>query len=813
VLRRNRASLPHRVLVSTLLLALLSPIVPAPRPAVAAGYITDAASHPPPTSGAYAYFATYGTFSPSQSGFPAVGGTFVDPVFGSTIRRLSNELNQYSYSENYAKNGFINADATLMHHRAPSGHNIINTTTGQVVRANVPFNMDSSFAPDDPNAFYWFNFGSPTLNKYSVSTGTSTAVKTFTAGLTQLGGSVDWIDGSGRYMVLMLGGAIRVYDVKSDILYAGSIPASYASSGGWVGISPDGNYVITATDPAAFRSFKIDHAAKSVNTSGVLFWTLCGDHADVVSSSNGKTYLVAFECHSEAAIYAVDVTIPQSGANVAKQRADNKRIIKLASWTDTAGHFSGVSKGALKDWFFFTIESGDDTFTAPVTSSWRPYMQELIMANVITGEVRRLAHHRSRSVTTNYFYTPRPSASWDGSLVTWVSNFGHYSNGYADLYAIRIDGAATEPPPPPPPPPSSLSVSFTNPASGATVSGTVTVTTGATGGSGSGYTYTVKAGTATIYNGTNSTFSWNTTATANGSVTLTATVTDSAQGTASASRTVTVSNTTSSPPSPPATTGLTIDNGQAGTSSTGTWCVSSATGFYGTNSLYSCGTGADTYRWTPSMTTAGAYNVYVWWTAHANRSTAVPISVTHAGGTTTKTFNERVGGGQWVLHGQYSFNTGTGGYVQVSGSGGQAAADAVRFVPAGAEIVMDNGQAGTSSTGTWCTSEASNFVGTSSLYSCGSGGDTYQWRPTIPALGTYQVYVWWTSHPNRSTSVPIAVTHSGGTTVKNFNQRVGGGQWVLHGEYTFSQGTAGFVQVSDANGQAAADAVRLVIAP
>ncbi|MBI3106688.1 MAG: hypothetical protein HYY95_14160, partial [Candidatus Rokubacteria bacterium] len=111
---------------------------------------------------------------------------------------------------------------------------------------------------------------------------------------------------------------------------------------------------------------------------------------------------------------------------------------------------------------------------------------------------------------------------------------------------------------------------------------------------------------------------------------------------------------------------------------TGTWCVSGATGFFGTDSLYSCGGGADTYRWRPTIPAAGSYDVYVWWTVHVNRSTAVPITVVHAGGTTTRTFNEQVSGGQWVLHGRYSFNAGTGGYVQVSDSAGQAAADAVR---------------------------------------------------------------------------------------------------------------------------------------
>jgi hypothetical protein len=115
---------------------------------------------------------------------------------------------------------------------------------------------------------------------------------------------------------------------------------------------------------------------------------------------------------------------------------------------------------------------------------------------------------------------------------------------------------------------------------------------------------------------------------------------------------------------------------------TGTWCTSGATGFYGSNSLYSCGTGVDTYRWTPTIATAGAYDVYVWWTSHANRSTTVPIGVTHATGTAIKIVNQQIGGGQWVLHGRYNFKAGASGYVEVKDLNGQASADAVKFVPA-----------------------------------------------------------------------------------------------------------------------------------
>jgi hypothetical protein len=119
---------------------------------------------------------------------------------------------------------------------------------------------------------------------------------------------------------------------------------------------------------------------------------------------------------------------------------------------------------------------------------------------------------------------------------SWSDTFGPYE---ARIYVINGAGSGA---PPPPPPPSGFSVSFTNPASGATVSGTTTVTAAASGGTGSGYSYQIQVDGATVYSGTNPSFSWNTTAVANGSHTLTATATDSSNASATTSRTVTVSN-------------------------------------------------------------------------------------------------------------------------------------------------------------------------------------------------------------------------------------------------------------------------------
>ena len=502
-------------------------------PTMAWAYLTGAASHPPPTTGAYAYYSTYGSFGPDQAGFIGKGQTFIDPVFGSTIRRLTNDVGQeQSYSDIYGKNGFWNADGTRMYHNTPAGRTIIDTTTGATVRSNVPGNFDSSFAPDDPDTWYYFSGAS--LRKYSVATGTTSLVKTFSATLGALGGSVDWVDRTGRYMVLNIGGQARVWDKQDDVLYAGPVPGN--AGDGWVGISPDAAYVVSSID--AKRSYAINHATRSVNTTGVMFWSLCGGHGDLVSATDGKTYFVTFECYEEPGIWAVDISLSQTASNVEKQRADNRKLF-ATEWADD-GHMAAGARGMFQDWAFISVESNDDPFTGGV-SGWRPYKQEIVMANVVTGELRRLAHHRSRGIGASYYHQPRVSVSWDGTRVAWASNFGYAGPDYGDIYAIELASAGS-PPPPPPPTPAGPTVTFTNPAAGATLSGTATVTISATGGSGTGYTYKLAVDGVNVYAGTNNTLGWNTTNVSNGTHTLTATVTDSAGQTGTASRSVKVSN-------------------------------------------------------------------------------------------------------------------------------------------------------------------------------------------------------------------------------------------------------------------------------
>jgi hypothetical protein len=404
-------------------------------PPCAITYLSDHTAHPPPTSGPYAYYPSAGTFGPGQPGFLARGESFVDPVFSTLVRRLTADHPMPAGNDIYAKNGWWNADGSHFLHRSRDGHFVLDSATGAVVRSGVPVGYNASevsFDPVDPDVYYIPN--GTTIDRYVVSTGTRSLVHDFGASLDDgLGGSLDWIDASGRYFLVNLAGDIRVYDRTSDALYDGSIPATFGA--GWAAISPDAAYVVTASNDQTHHSYRIDHAMQRVEAAGTMFWNLCGDHGDLVSASDGRTYFVTFECHSEAAVYAVDVSLAQDPTDDAAQRASNRRLFDT-DWPDS-GHFSGVSSGPLRDWAFVAVESGDDDFGSD-PSGFRPFQQEIVMANVVTGEVRRLAHHRSRGLAGSYYFTPRLSASWDGRHVAWSSNFGVDLADYSDVYVVDV---------------------------------------------------------------------------------------------------------------------------------------------------------------------------------------------------------------------------------------------------------------------------------------------------------------------------------------------------------------------------------------
>src|SRR5439155_14890020 len=271
--------------------------------------------------------------------------------------------------------------------------------------------------------------------------------KTFPSTLQLTGGNLNWTDRTGRYFLVIYGNFAHLWDKQTDTIYAGGIDLTSAnpdSGNGYIALTPDGNYIVSAAQggDTDHYSYPVNHTTKSISSSGTFFWSLCGQHGALDSASNGKNYFVTFNCTDEPAIYRVDITLPQSASNIAKQKADNLKLFDTG-WPDD-GHHSCASKRPNQDWCYVSISSHDDMFNNMGT--WRPYKQEIVVANVLTGEVRRLAHHRSRSINCptcsfrGYYYNPRVSISWDGTKAAWASNYNYDagSTEYADIYTLEM---------------------------------------------------------------------------------------------------------------------------------------------------------------------------------------------------------------------------------------------------------------------------------------------------------------------------------------------------------------------------------------
>jgi len=143
---------------------------------------------------------------------------------------------------------------------------------------------------------------------------------------------------------------------------------------------------------------------------------------------------------------------------------------------------------------------------------------------------------------------------------------------------------------------------------------------------------------------------------------------------------------------------IVVDNSDTGfTTISGNWSAASATGIprVGADYIYTQGVAstadaAATARcsWTATIPVDGLYDVYAFYQRGADRTSAAPFLITHAGGQVSVTVDQKTTGAEWVrLAAGLPFQTGATGSVRLSNNCGSAAlvgGDAVMLRYAGA---------------------------------------------------------------------------------------------------------------------------------
>ncbi|MFR9781072.1 DNRLRE domain-containing protein, partial [Micromonospora sp. MS34] len=137
-------------------------------------------------------------------------------------------------------------------------------------------------------------------------------------------------------------------------------------------------------------------------------------------------------------------------------------------------------------------------------------------------------------------------------------------------------------------------------------------------------------------------------------------------------------------------------------------------------------------------------------------------------------------------------------------------------VPAGNVVTKDDGDSGTSVTGSWPYSGNATLTplainGDYRYNNDATTGDKHTWVPTITEAGDYQVEVHYVGASDRPTNAPYTVYYNGGSKTYTVDQSTPASQgaWVTLGTHPFAAGTTGKVVLGDVSGKAAiADAVR-----
>ena len=124
-----------------------------------------------------------------------------------------------------------------------------------------------------------------------------------------------------------------------------------------------------------------------------------------------------------------------------------------------------------------------------------------------------------------------------------------------------------------------------------------------------------------------------------------------------------------------------VDNTDAGCTLTGSWTVAKTSTHVGRNYIYATGvtgtseaSATSKARWTPSIATAGYYDVYAFYAPGSNRSTNTYWKITNAGPVVTTRLNEQVNGNDYTLvASNVPFDAGSAGFVELMNNTGDTA--------------------------------------------------------------------------------------------------------------------------------------------
>jgi hypothetical protein len=138
----------------------------------------------------------------------------------------------------------------------------------------------------------------------------------------------------------------------------------------------------------------------------------------------------------------------------------------------------------------------------------------------------------------------------------------------------------------------------------------------------------------------------------------------------------------------------TMDTNDEGVTSEGNWFATANEGYWVSPSmLHGLASHDEYYEFPLDLPEAAEYEVYGWWTSHANRAVDTPFLITHAEGTTEVAVDQSIGGSMWNYIGTFNFSGSAEENVRITAgatTNQYVVADGIRIVSYDPVFASDN---------------------------------------------------------------------------------------------------------------------------
>jgi hypothetical protein len=370
---------------------------------------------------------------------PEAGGSYVDPEFGTLIKRISDATKTPDVAAGRSRLAFIaneystmspfNLDGTRFLLLHLSYFALYDGKGGFI--ANLPLDASSEprWSRRDPSVLFYVSGNQ--LKQLDVATGTASVARTFPEYGSVRGHGESDICFDGDHLVLAGDGRyIFVYELSTG--RKGPVFDTGGRGFDSLYITPDDNVTVTWLERGASRYQGIELFDRDMNFRRQV--TRAGGHMDVTRDVDGQDVLVWANAADSR---------PVCKNGVVKVRlSDGQQTCLLSLDWSLAFHVSAPDGGG---WAFVeTYAIGDPQ----PENGWKEYTNEILAITLDGSRIRRFAHHRSRPFN-NYWWQPRASVSHDGSKLLYTSDYGlqailGYPAEYTDAYLIaHVDAYAS----------------------------------------------------------------------------------------------------------------------------------------------------------------------------------------------------------------------------------------------------------------------------------------------------------------------------------------------------------------------------------